>query len=310
MDALPRADRLSDEISDSPYWNESAWFNFNKPDEGLNGVVQYYFRPNMGMLNGGPIIWDRSGHFQWNCLYYNWSNLQALPAGAEKYNMKANNSLEVKVLEPLSRYSIKYDNEGLQMDLLWEAIGPMHEMKSGGDAQVKTSMFHIEQPGTMKGMIRVGERDIAIDCYSMRDASAGPRQYEKVAPGSYFWGVAGDSCFHAIAMGDGPVHQLMGGFIWKDGKMSTLASGTRTALEFGRYGPSRLRFEGADELGRSFVVEGRIEQGFIHTGYSTHSVVWSLAEWNWDGVIHIGELQEFCPAVRFRKIARGELKLG
>jgi hypothetical protein len=73
---LPQADRFSDDRDDNPYWNESVWFSFSDPGKRIHGFVQYYVRPNMGMLNGGPVMWDPSGTFQWNCLYYNWSHLQ------------------------------------------------------------------------------------------------------------------------------------------------------------------------------------------------------------------------------------------
>jgi len=76
MQQLPQADRFSDDRDDNPYWNESVWFSFSKPERRLHGFAQYYFRPNMGMLNGGPVMWDPSGTFQWNCLYYNWSHLR------------------------------------------------------------------------------------------------------------------------------------------------------------------------------------------------------------------------------------------
>jgi hypothetical protein len=306
MTVLPQADRFADERTDNPYWNESVWFSISKPEERLHGFVQYYFRPNMNMLNGGPVLWDPSGTFQWNCLYYNWSHLQAAPPGAEKFNMTARNSLSVKVLEPLTRYSIRYDKESLQLDLIWEAIGPMHELKTGDPGQQKTAKFHMEQPGRLRGIIRLNAREIPIDCFSMRDTSYGPRDYESLATGGYFWGIAANSAFHAIAMGEGTTQKSIGGFIWKDGKLASLVSGTRKVLEFGERGPRRVVFEATDQLGRTMKATGVLDDGFIFTGYTDHTVIWSLTEWDWDGVQHWGDNQEFCSAVRFRQIARKE----
>jgi hypothetical protein len=59
---LPRADRFCDQRTDDPYWNESVWFSISKPEERLHGLIQYYFRPNMGMLNGGPMLWGSERH--------------------------------------------------------------------------------------------------------------------------------------------------------------------------------------------------------------------------------------------------------
>jgi hypothetical protein len=306
---LPQADRFFDERTDDPHWNESVWFSISKPEERLHGLIQYYFRPNMGMLNGGPVLWDPSGTRQWNCLYYNWAHLQASPAGAAKFDMTAYNSLSVKVLEPLTAYAIRYNKDGLEIDCVWQAIGPVHELRTGEVSQEKAAKFHIEQPGRMTGTVRLDGREIAINCLSMRDTSYGPRNYESLATGGYFWGIAPASAFHAIAKGE-TEQRVIGGFIWKEGELSSLASGTRRILEFGRYGPKRVLLEAKDKLGRTIDATGEMDEGLIFTGYTDHTVYWSLMRWDWDGVEHWGDNQEFCSAVRFRRIARGELTLG
>lgn len=310
---LPKADRFGEGRTDSPYWNESVWFSLSIPERRLHGLIQYYFRPNMGMLNGGPVLWDPSGTFQWNCLHYHWDHLQAMPAGAEKFAMQARNSLSCTVLEPLTRYAIAYDHDGLVLDLVWEAVGPMHELRTGDAGQAATAKFHIEQPGRMRGTATLDGVAHAIDCFSMRDTSFGARDYASLASGGYFWGIAENSAFHAIAMGDGTggeAQKVIGGFIWKDGAMASLASGTRRITEFGRHGPKRVLFEATDTLGRTMTATGEIEEGLVFTGYTDHTVVWSLTGWDWDGVRHWGDNQEFCSVERFRKIARGAIVLG
>ena len=309
MTQLPRADRFGEGRDDNPYWNESVWFSFSIPERRIHGLIQYYFRPNMGMLNGGPAMWDPSRRFQWNCLYYNWSHLQALPAGAEKFAMTARNSLSVEVLEPLTRYVIRYDKEGFVMDLEWQAIGPCHELHTGDAGQQATAKFHIEQPGRMKGVVRRHGEDFPIDCFSMRDTSYGAREYESLARGGYFWGISEHSSFHALCMGAGREAKSVGGFIWKDGQLGSLVSGKREVLEWGEHGPSRVTFTGTDTLGRTMQATGAYDPGLVFTGYTDHTVVWSLAQWEWDGVTHWGDNQEFCPAETFRRIARGELRV-
>ena len=81
-------------------------------------------------------------------------------------------------------------------------------------------------------------------------------------------------------------------------------------LEYGAFGPSKVRFEGTDTLGRSMVAHGTIDPGLVFTGYTDHTVVWSLTEWDWDGAAYWGDNQEFCPDDTFRRIARGEIALG
>ena len=315
---LPMADRLgADEFgdrTDNPYWNESVWFSLSIPERRIHGMIQYYFRPNMGLLNGGPVLWDQSGLHQWNCLHYNWSHLQALPAGAEKFSMQARNSLAVQVLEPLTRYKIDYDRDGLLLDLVWQAAGPCHELVTGDPGQQATAKFHIEQPGRMTGILRRHDAEWRVDCHAMRDTSYGVRDYESLAFGGYFWGIAEHSSFHALCMNSGPgwsrEADCIGGYIMQGGAMASLVSGKRTVLEYGEFGPARVVFEGTDALGRSMTAAGTIDPGLVFTGYTDHTVVWSLAEWDWNGVTHWGDNQEFCPAEPFRQMARGEIALG
>lgn len=310
MTELPVADRFGEGRTDSPYWNESVWFSVSIPQLHIHGMIQYYFRPNMGMLNGGPVLWDPSGTQQSNCLYYNWSHLQALPAGAQKFDMQARNSLRVKVLEPLTRYAIAYSKDGFELDLEWTASGPTHELHTGDAGQSATAKFHIEQPGRMRGTIRRHGQEWAVDCHSMRDTSYGTRDYESLARGGYFWGIADEGSFHALCMGAGTQARCIGGYIMRDGEMASLVSGTRTVLDYGALGPAKVRFEGTDTLGRSMVAHGTIDPGLVFTGYTDHTVVWSLTRWDWDGTTYWGDNQEFCPDDTFRRIARGEIALG
>ncbi|MCB2076234.1 MAG: hypothetical protein KDE55_00900 [Novosphingobium sp.] len=309
MTDLSFADFFGEGRDDNPYWNESVWFSVSIPERHIHGMIQYYFRPNMGMLNGGPCLWDSERYFQWNCLYYNWSHLQGMPEGVGKFDMTARNSLSCRMIEPLKRYKIDYDKEGFEMDLVWEAIGPCHELKTGDAGQQSTAKFHIEQPGRMKGAIRRHGEEFAIDCFSMRDTSYGAREYESLARGGYFWGIAQDSSFHALCMGAGREANCIGGYIMKDGEMASLVSGKRTILEYGEFGPSRVAFEGTDTMGRTMHATGTIDPGLVFTGYTDHTVVWSLTEWDWDGVQHWGDNQEFCPSETFRQIVRGELPI-
>ena len=171
MTDLLKADKFGKNRTDSPYWNESVWFSVSIPERRIHGMIQYYFRPNMGMLNGGPVLWDSSGLSQWNCLYYNWSHLQAMPQVAGKFDMIARNSLSVKMIEPLARYKIDYDKEGFVLDLTWQAGAPCHELVTGDAGQKATAGFHIEQPGRMQGTIRRHGELFKVDCFSMRDTS-------------------------------------------------------------------------------------------------------------------------------------------
>src|SRR4051812_35017420 len=63
-------DRFCPTATDDPFWNESCWFSFSIPEREIHGMVYYFFRPNMNLLMGGPIVWDGSGANTWDCLYH------------------------------------------------------------------------------------------------------------------------------------------------------------------------------------------------------------------------------------------------
>lgn len=310
MTGLPAADRFGDGATDDPYWNENSWFSLSIPERRIHGLIQHFFRPNMNILNGGPVLWDPSGTSQWDCLYYNWSHLQAIPPGAEKFAVTARNSLSVRVLEPLARYKIDYDKEGFQVDLLWQAIAPPHRMETGDPDQAKTAAFHVEQPGRMTGTIRRHGETFPIDCWSMRDCSSGPYDTERWPTGGYFWGIGETGAFLTLCLGKRREAKTMGGFLLRDGEMASLASGRRTVLEYGRFGPSRIRFEGTDVLGRTIAATGEVDPGLVFTGYTDHTVIWSQTRWQAEGASFLGDNQEFYPSEDFRRIVRGEIELG
>jgi hypothetical protein len=310
MSELPAADRFGVGRTDNPYWNENSWFSLTIPERRIHGLIQHFFRPNMGLLVGGPVLWDPSGTWQWNCLHYGWSHLQAAPGDAKKFDLKARNSLSVRVLEPLRRYKIDYDRAGFALDLVWEAIGPLHRMETGDPDQAKTAAFHAEQPGRMKGRIRRHGEELAVDCWSMRDCSSGPYDTETWPTGGYFWGIGPSGAFLTMCIGRLPELRTMGGFLLRDGQISTLAEGTRRVEEYGEFGPKRLTFNARDELGRTVKATGSVDPGLVFTGYTDHTVVWALTEWDCGGETWWGDNQEFYPAEAFRRIARGEYTLG
>ena len=169
-----------------------------------------------------------------------------MPEGAEKFSMRARNSLSVQVIEPLTRYKIDYDHDGLMLDLTWTAAGPCHELKTGDPGQLATAKFHMEQPGRMTGTARRHGEEWRIDCHSMRDTSFGARDYELLSFGGYFWGIGDGGSFHALCMNEGTgwtrEAKCIGGYIMRDGEMASMVSGRRSVLEYGRFGPAKVPF--------------------------------------------------------------------
>jgi hypothetical protein len=305
---MPDPDAFCPSPPADPYWNESAWFSFSVPEQDIHGFIYYFFRPNMNLLLGGPAMWDPSGAFSWDCLYFDWHHIQAMPPGAEKFRFTADSSLSVEVLEPRRRYRLGYDANGFALELEWTAVSDLHdfagiEVRAGGEPA--TDRLHVEQCGRMRGHIDHQGRTLDVDCFSMRDTSFGHRSFDAMATGSYFWAIASpDSAFHAVTVGEGDEQQVVGGFLLRDGEMATLAHGTRRITQRGRYTPATFDFEATDELGRRLAVTARSTSDLLFWGFPRCGIVWSLLAVELDGTMAWGDMQEFSPLERFRRLQR------
>ncbi len=298
----PDLDVLKAVPSAHPHWIDSACFYLSVPELRLHGIVFYFFRPNLNLLTGGPVIWDPSGQTALDCLHYNFSQYQPIPASAQKFDFQAANSLRVTTLEPQSRYALAYAFGGLEFELEWQATAPVHAAASHDPTS-----FHAEQAGRMTGRLQIEGRKIPVDCASLRDLSYGVRDYAKVHPGAYCWGSTGADVFQILSMGTGQEQKVLAGFLHRDGETARLISGTRRIDAYGRYGARRVTIDAVDALGRPLHVEGKLDDGLLFSANTTHTVVWSFTEWDWQGRQCWGDNQEFYPAPTFRRMARGEV---
>jgi hypothetical protein len=295
-------DLLMPPPSDHPHWIDSACFYLSVPELRLHGFIFYFFRPNLNLLTGGPVIWDPSGHTVLDCLHYNFCQYQPIPRPAQKFDFEAASSLRVATLEPQSRYALSYAFGGLEFELEWQASAPIH-----AGHQRDPASFHAEQAGRMTGWLALDGRRIPVDCASLRDLSYGVRDYASIYPGAYCWGSTGPDVFQTLSMGTKQEQKILNGFLQKNGETATLVEGVRRIDEYGRYGARRVTIEAVDALGRRLHVEGQLDEGLLFSGNTTHTVVWSFTQWDWDGQTCWGDNQEFYPASTFRRMARGEI---
>lgn len=310
MNEQPNPDRFCPTRSDDIYWNESAWFSFSIPERGIHGMIYYFFRPNMNLLMGGPILWDESGSHVWDCLYHDWHHIQPIPEGAQKFDFAALNSLKVEVVEPLKHYRFQYDQAGFALDFDWVGIEEPHHflgMEIEATGMTADNRMHLEQMGRAKGRFQYKGETHEFDSYSLRDTSWGVRMMDNVKRGSYFWAVADDdTAFHAQTMGDGDEQRVVGGFLRLDGKTATVTGGKRIVTQMGKYTPDVFTVSLEDEAGRSAEFTCRTSTHLMVNFYPRAQVVWSLLKADFgNGREGWGDLQEFQPIEMFRKMVRG-----
>jgi hypothetical protein len=254
-------DRFCPTATGDLYWNESCWFSFSIPEKEIHGMVYYFFRPNMKLLQGGPILWDGTGAHSWDCLYHDWHHFQTIPEGAQKFDFRSHTSLEVRVEQPQRQYRLRYDQPDFKLDLEWRGIEPPHHflgMEIEATGMSAENRMHLEQMGRATGWLELRGERLEVDCYALRDSSWGVRQMDAVKRGSYFWAIhdAGNA-FHAQVMGEGDEMRVVGGFLKLDGVTSSLVGGRRLVTEMGAVTPRLFDLTLEDEQGRSLAVKAR-----------------------------------------------------
>lgn len=297
------ADHFNLKKDDDLYWSESSWFSWAIPERKINGFFYNHFRPNMNCMLAGPAMWDASTPHAWDFPFFDWQAMRPLPRGRfgidyDKYDFMTDFSFGIKMLEPLKRYQLMYDANGFTLDLVFEAVAEPHEIGSrddhGFDGAYK---LHFEQPGRIKGTIRLEGETYQVDTFSIRDGSHGRRNLEKCTPGGYLWSTAdAQTGFHMMAVDANQSRDTVsvGGYLMRDGVVSSLAEGTRRVLE--RDGPRVTAVEviAKDQLGRELHAVGRSVCHAEVVLFPDRGMWWQQYAWDYDG--HegaIGEDQEY-----------------
>jgi len=303
------ADYFNMNLTDDPYWAESSWFSWAIPERDINGFFYNHFRPNMNCLLGGPAMWDRSGEHVWDFRYFDWQLMRVPPPGRfgvdyNKYDWEAPWSMSLKMLEPLRRYRLHYDRNGFRLDLEFEAVAEPSEVGLRPGLE-RAFRLHFEQPGRIRGSVELDGETFAVDCFSIRDGSHGPRFLETVTPGGYAWSTADENTgWHIMAKDENNCRDTvaMGGYILRDGSMAPIVKGVRRVLERVGPRPERLEIEAEDALGRTLHATGTAQTPAEFMLFPDRGQWWTLFRWDYDGFVGaVGEDQEYYGIHDFRR---------
>ncbi|MCV7412452.1 DUF7065 domain-containing protein [Mycobacterium florentinum] len=317
------ADDVFHQRTDDPFWNESAWFGFSIPERTLNGFVYFYHRPNMKYSSGGIAIWDPTGEEMYNCRYYDMGSIFPLDPTWEMYDFGFPNGLHVHCVEPWKTYRLSYGGNssfyagaGCELELTWESFLPPHQTgQPEGQQEWAPARQHYEQPGRMKGTVKVDGETFHVDCWSMRDHSWGVRKLVNNTRGYFPWGIASEkSGFQVYAMSDLPPERdpvtdtklrIAAGWYLKGGRYGSLSNGTcTTTMRRDDGAPMRMEMCGIDSLGREFKAVGNAKAILSTVLYPWMFQWWAQFEWEFDGQICYGEEMDFFPLQHARKFIR------
>jgi hypothetical protein len=305
--ALSPADDALHQHSDDWWETETAWFSFNVPERELGGWLYNQVLQVQGACNGGAWVWDSSSA---PALYEVNARGLALPPDLDLRDATLPNGNSLRVLEPLTRYELRYRDAGqLEVDLVFDAVMPPHSHPVGAGPFWKGR--HFDQPGRVHGQITLHGERIAVDCYAGRDRSWGPRplgpdprkpkepanrQRPRRAATGIGYALATSSATESFVVYTLPsedgTDQVSAGYLLRGGTYAPLVRGWRRA----EYDPATrwitaLHVEAEDELGRPLVADGRLVARHGTAGPNGTG----LFLWRWQGVEAWGEDQSFAP---------------
>jgi hypothetical protein len=295
---VPGDDDFHDEEMTDRWWEtETCWFSWNVPERRLGGWTYCQARPNADLCNGGAWVWDGAGAYPWELAYRaEYSGLQ-LPLRRDRdlRDFEWPNGVRVRVLEPLRRYAVSYDDPGeLEVDLEFEAIMAPNAHPTGVVPFFKGA--HLDQAGHVTGTMVLRGEVVPVDCYSVRDRSWGPRPQgrPKRRPGEpapsqagTFGGVGysfcaagpGEAWLTYAVPGPDETEPVTCGFLLRDDLYGHILAGERRVHFDATTGwPLAFEIEAVDELDRRLSVRGEaISRHWRGHGGDT------LVHWRWDG---------------------------
>ncbi len=312
---LKPEDDYTHALGPEPNFNESMYFNFFDPDRAVGGFVRLGNRANEGRAEMTVCLYLADGRVLFSFKRAEIENNDAFDAGGLRFEVeeptealrtvyegKVIELADPKTLSDPGRAFKTSPRRTISLDLLHRACGPMygnaHDAKeSGRSAEKQFAKAHYEQHMRVTGRLDLGDEELEITGYGLRDHSWGPRYWQAIE--QYEW----------LTMNFGPDLGAMvsivrvqgeeprrGGVIVRDGELIPIRSASIEAQyeENGLYHRSLVaKVETKD--GETLEIEGRVK-GFIplrnrREGMTTH-IGEGMTEWRLGDRVGYG-LSEF-----------------
>ena len=314
--------------SNDEWETETNWWSFNVPERKIGGWIHCAARPNRKRYDSRIFVWDDSGWRTEDLPYYKIVE-GPLPEAADLRDITfPNGGHTLRMLKPLMDYHITYRDpeQDFEIEIEHRGIHLPFPFRTGEPPFRESG--HFDQAGHVIGHLKLKGERIAIDCFSVRDRSWGPRggpheasrppradtssRFEREERGprwrqversrgrgriQYIFGTAdaktGFCAFVRPQDGDGsgwsPINS---GFLMREGLVSPLVKQQSRMMAFRDpvFGFSRqILVAGADEAGRAFEAEGYAVSNMSFRGAPSQN---ALLRWEFDNKIAWGEDQD------------------
>jgi hypothetical protein len=174
---------------DDPLWFETSWFSFSIPERRIGGWLHAGRHTNQGTATWRVFVWDPRGADPARMAYY--KLVSDAPFGRRPSGPRAGtndtSSLDlrdltfpeggwsIKMLTPLMDYHVSYADPDANFAIEFDhrSVHAPHRFTPGQAPALHNP--HLDQLGHVTGELRLDGERIALDCYSVRDRTWGPR---------------------------------------------------------------------------------------------------------------------------------------
>ena len=218
--ATPEDDRRHAPGPDSlPLWNESLWFPFYDPAQEIGVVLRAGIYPNRNEANLFLFVTHRG------TIVHTLVDQRA-PVPPVEDGRLAIHGLTIDWQEPLRRFRLRYRQGTVGFDVVWQASSPAYRYPHPDGVSFDQIPGHIEQGGTVRGVVTIGGVDHPIDCPAHRDHSwGGERDWAKFHRWNYLSGEIGpDFWFNAVRIDLGPEVDIRIGCLWNGRELLALTA--------------------------------------------------------------------------------------
>jgi len=198
-------------------------------------------------------------------------------------------------------------HEPVSYDLIFDGVHPIFDFAGDDMAEQDWATMHLEQGGTIRGIMTVKGKNHYINCTGYRDHSVGPRTNAVLLSETWAHVVfPSGRCFSGLQITEeGHKNPLRAGYIYEDGQMKSLkptllpelndANGNPTSFQVeGSCGERTVKLSGemtGPYMVMTLLVPIGIGSGFDFSSPELTGVVEAPAVFNWDGETGYGWIE-------------------
>jgi hypothetical protein len=162
--------------TDDPTWFETTWFSFSVPERRIGGWLHAGRSTNRNATTWRVFVWDPNGYDLGRLAYFRMLSDIPIEPDVDLRNITfPQGGFSVKMLKPLMNYHVAYADPDARFSIEFEHHSVHAPFRfTPGEAPCAHNP-HLDQLGHVTGELVLDGERIAIDCYSIRDRTWGPR---------------------------------------------------------------------------------------------------------------------------------------